>query len=102
MLKYEEAEPFLTELGLSRKIARELISEYAGRLWRVIGGKGKKGDPAILMPPEPQGTAARNGVTEEPREMPLETGSILAGLDGSERRESSLTKSAIDAVVAGP
>jgi hypothetical protein len=93
-----EAEPFLTERGLSREAARKVIADRDGRDWSVRG-RGARGEPYVLVPlgPPPEEGAARNGRTPEPCGLRPETDTIVADQEPSARPESTLTGAAPDA-----
>jgi len=99
MEKRNEAEPFLVERGLPRKVARALIAERNGRDW-LIRGRGSKNEPHVLVPvvEDAETDMARMGHQESLPETRLELGMMLAAQEPCGRPVSSETEAAPEAV----
>ncbi len=100
----QDAEPFLTDRGMSRRKARVLIAEGNGRDWRIAGG-ARKGDPEVLLPlADVDSEVIAAGIHDgpEPRQMRLEENAIPAAQEASEPPELNLTDSASDAAEIEP
>lgn len=89
MEKRDEAELFLVERGLTRKVARALIAERTGLDW-LIRGRGSKSEPQVLVPVGvgSEKDTARMGHLENPPQTQLEWDTIQAAQEPCGRPES--------------
>ena len=95
----DDAEPFLTDLGLSRQAARKLIADRTGHAWRVTG-TGRRRDPKVLLPPGGGDSDAQTaGIQnrEQPHQMRVFDGPIPAAQEPYVRPETSPAESALGA-----
>jgi hypothetical protein len=90
MEKRDEAESFLVERGLTRKVARALISERNGHDW-LIRGRGSKSEPQVLVPVGvgSEKDMARMMHQKNPPQTRLEWDTILAAQEPRGRPEST-------------